>query len=72
MNMTAEKRATAYVRRLRVGDVFVEGTEAFEVARKPEVIDEEEVQVYLKSLPVSKNSRARGFVYPKNARVKLA
>ena len=74
MNMTADTRATAFIRKLRVGDKFNEpngnGYTTFEVAREPKVV-EDEVHVYLKSLPAAANSRSRCFAYAKDARVKI-
>lgn len=74
MNMTAEKRATAFIRKLRVGDKFNEFERGswvtVEVAREPEVIGNE-VHVHLKTVPYARNSRARKFAYDKDARVRV-
>lgn len=70
-NMTAELRATAYVRRLRVGDQFTDADGTWEVTRIPQVVDGKEVHVYLIPVP-KRGKRSRVFIYGMGDRVKLA
>lgn len=61
MNMTAEKRRTAYVRKLHVGDKFNDEGITWEVTREPEVVAGQGVKVYIRPVPFGERSRAYMF-----------
>lgn len=68
MNMTAEKRSTAYIRRLRVGDKFNDAGVTWEVTRKPEVIAGQGVKVYIRPVP---GERSRAYIFELNQRIQV-
>lgn len=69
MNMTAEKRSTAYIRKLRVGDKFNDEGITWEVTREPIVVAGEGVIVYIRPLP--DGERARAFMFEMNQRIRV-
>ena len=69
MNMTADKRSTAYVRRLRVGDKFNDEATTWVVTREPEVVDGKGVIVYIRPLPDGERSRA--YMFDLNQRIRV-
>lgn len=69
MNVTAEKRATTNMRRIRKGDRFEENGIVFECAGRSEKIDSEFVSVPLRR--TYKGSRQRSYVYNGDHRVRL-
>lgn len=70
MNMTADTRSSAYVRRLRVGDIIHDVDGDFLVTRAPE-INGGSVRVYLAPINTEKRRYSRAFNYHLNARVKV-
>lgn len=73
MNMTAEKRATAYVRKLHVGDKFADSDGNWEVTREPVVIDGVSVAIWLLPVPRRRGRRpySKRFLYFMDSRVKI-
>lgn len=70
MKVSADVRESAYVRKLRRGDVISEPEGFFEVTRAPEVVDGERVRVYL--LPVDGGRvRSTAFDYDIDTRVRV-
>lgn len=70
MNMTADTRSSAYVRRLRVNDVISDVDGEFLVTREPQ-IQGSSVRVYLAPVNSEKRQYSRVFNYHLNARVKV-
>lgn len=73
MNMTAEKRSTAFVRKLRVGDKFVDyDGSRWEVSRTP-IVKEDKVHIGLLQVPPRPgvNRYTRAFIYDADHRVKI-
>jgi hypothetical protein len=73
MNMTAEKRATAFVRMLRPGDKFIDADGKWEVMKYPVV--KWGTQVHISLLPIPRRPGRRPYsqtyVYEVDARVKI-
>ena len=65
-------KATTYVRKLRVGDAFVESNKAWVVTQDPKVINGSDVVIWLSELKPGTRRYSRRFVYSVDARVKLS
>lgn len=65
VNMTAEKRATAFVRKLRVGDKFVDDEGTWEVTRAPVVKYGNQIHISLLPVPRRRGVRpySQSYVY---------
>lgn len=71
MKVSADVRVTAFVRKLRVGDKFNDGTGDWEVVRSPHVVDGKEVVLYVLPTPSHEGQRARAYRYEMDARVNI-
>jgi hypothetical protein len=71
MNMTVDTRATAYVRRLRVGDKIIDDYGKWLVTREPVEVSFARWLVWLRPIPRN-GRRSRAFEYGPFDRVKLA
>ncbi len=69
MNVTAEKRTTTNMRRIRKGEQFIESGEVFECTGHPEVVDDEYVRVPLRR--THNGARSRRYYYNGDHRVKI-
>ena len=70
-NKTADERATAYVRRLRLGDIIIDDDGEWEVAGEPKV-RYSHVTVGLRPHPYTTGVRSKRYRYPRDHRVKLS
>lgn len=71
MKVSADVRVTAFVRKLRLGDRFTDGTGEWEVVRSPEVVNGSSVVVYVLPFPHHDGQRARAYRYEMDARVDI-
>lgn len=73
MNMTAEKRATAFVRKLRVGDKFIDADGKWEVTKAPVVKYGTTVHISLLPIPRRPGVRpySQSYKYDVDYRVKI-
>lgn len=71
MNMTADKRATAYVRLLNQGDIIEDKDGKWEVTIEPFINANDKVAISLRRWPRHGNERARKFEYLMDARVSI-
>lgn len=65
-------KASTYVRKLSVGDAFVEDNVVWLVTRNPEVTNGSEVVIWLSEVKPGTRRYSRRFVYDIDARIRLS